>query len=60
MEYVMNDASGRASLAKDEVTKKLRSWWKDKTINDDEWRSWAGRIVVKWSPSDHGGLSENA
>jgi hypothetical protein len=56
MEYVVNGESGKASLSGHKITKNLRGWWKDKTINDDEWRSWAGKVIVKWSPSDRGGL----
>lgn len=33
-----------------EVTDKLRAWWKTKTLPDDEWKAWAGSVQVKWSP----------
>jgi type I restriction enzyme R subunit len=55
MDYVLNGRSGKESLSKDEITKHLRGWWRDKTITDDEWRSWAGKVIVKWRPADRGG-----
>jgi hypothetical protein len=60
MEYVMNGESRKASLSKEEITKHLRGWWKDKTLNDNEWRSWAGKVIVKWSPADRGGAPNHA
>jgi hypothetical protein len=60
LEYVMNRETGNALVSKNEVIKHLRGWWKDKTINDDEWRSWAGKVIVKWSPADRGGTSNHA
>lgn len=47
MEYVSHSSS---KVAREEVGQKLKAWWKDKTMPEDEWRSWAGSVVVKWSP----------
>ena len=49
MQYLANDGVG--IIAKDEVTKHLRAWWKEKTLDDDTWRAWAGQVIVKWAPA---------
>jgi hypothetical protein len=60
MEYLATDGAGNASVSKDEVTKKLRAWWREKTVTDDAWRSWAGKIIVKWTPVGLGGHANEA
>jgi hypothetical protein len=60
MEYAEKDGAGNASVTKDEVTRQLRGWWREKTITDDEWRSWAGKIIVKWIPADLRGSANDA
>ena len=50
MEYFGTGAGDEAEVSREEVGKHLRAWWKAKTMPDDAWRSWAGNIVVKWSP----------
>lgn len=52
MEYSIEGGSDNTLLSKQEITQKLRAWWRDKAINDDEWRSWAGTVIVKWLPAD--------
>lgn len=47
MEYLGDSAS---KVSREEVTQRLRAWWKDKTLSDEQWRSWAENVVVKWSP----------
>jgi type I restriction enzyme, R subunit len=48
MDYVAYGNGDSSTIAKDEVTKKLRAWWKDKSISEEEWRSWAQGIHVCW------------
>jgi hypothetical protein len=48
MEYLGD--GGTSPISKDEVISQLRSWWKNKTLSDEDWRSWASRVVVKWRP----------
>jgi hypothetical protein len=50
MQYFASDADGASTVAKEEVTRHLRSWWRGKTIDYDAWRAWAGKVIVKWSP----------
>jgi hypothetical protein len=35
-----------------EFTQKLRDWWRNKSITDDEWEQWASEITVKWVPTN--------
>ena len=52
MEYVAYADGESSMIAKDEVTKKLRAWWKDKSVSEEEWRSWAEGVAVRWSVKD--------
>ncbi len=52
MEYFANGGEGSPKVPRNEVGKRLTAWWKDKTMSQDEWRSWARNVVVKWSPVD--------
>jgi len=47
MEYLTDEGS---EVSREELGKKLKAWWKEKTISDDQWRSWAEGVQVKWSP----------
>jgi hypothetical protein len=49
MKYFASDGGG--VIAKDEVTKYLRAWWKEKTLDDNAWRAWAEQVIVNWAPS---------
>ena len=37
------------SVPMESVIAKLRAWWKDKAIEQEEWEKWAERITVRWS-----------
>jgi type I restriction enzyme R subunit len=41
----------------EEVARKLAAWWKDKTMTDAEWKAWASKIEVRWTPAE---LKESA
>jgi hypothetical protein len=51
MEYLESDSLEALKVSRDEICKQLKAWWKDKTMTDDQWRSWAGKIVVRWFPA---------
>jgi hypothetical protein len=51
MQYSAKNSDGDEKVAKEEVARNLRAWWKDKKIDDDAWRAWAGKVIVKWSPA---------
>ncbi len=50
IQYLAHEAGQSAEVSKEEVAKHVRAWWRDKTIDDDAWRSWAGKVIVKWTP----------
>jgi hypothetical protein len=52
LDYLGMAAMQLFKLSREELGKKVKAWWKDKTMSDDEWRSWAGNVVVKWSLID--------
>jgi type I restriction enzyme R subunit len=58
MEYMRNSSNDGSKVSRAEVSKKLKAWWKDKTLPDDEWRAWAENVVVKWSPISGGEASQ--
>jgi hypothetical protein len=37
-------------VSSQEFYSKLRAWWKEKTITDSEWQTWASDIRVWWTP----------
>jgi hypothetical protein len=51
MQYCADDADGAEKVSKEDVAKHLKAWWRDKKIDDDAWRAWAGKVIVKWSPA---------
>lgn len=44
-------ADGKAVPA-EEIARKLASWWKDKTMTEGEWKEWASKINVFWTPAN--------
>lgn len=51
MQYYSDDAEGADNVSSQDVAKHLKAWWRDKKIDDDAWKAWAGKIIVKWSPA---------
>jgi type I restriction enzyme R subunit len=45
MQYVGEKGT---KISAQQVTAKLKAWWKDKSMSDDEWKAWAGAVQVKW------------
>lgn len=37
------------SLSRLELATRVRSWWKDKTMPESAWHSWASNVRVQWS-----------
>lgn len=35
-------------VSQDEVIEKLRSWWKEKSLSDEEWTNWSSSVEVAW------------
>ena len=41
--------SGESSLVTpSEFAGRLRDWWKNKTMTEDEWKQWAAGVDVRW------------
>jgi hypothetical protein len=51
MEYLAMDSDGPKELSGSEAVARLRAWWKDKSITEEEWTRWASATVVRWSVS---------
>ena len=45
---LQTDLQGGRKIAVSEFRKVLTSWWRGKMISDDDWRSWASNVSVKW------------
>jgi hypothetical protein len=50
MRYFTDEHDGAATVSKEEVASHLTSWWKKREIDDDAWRAWAGKVIVRWAP----------
>ena len=54
MDYIDQRGEYASNVTQDEVSNRLKAWWKTKTMTDEEWRSWAGNVKVTWRPVDLG------
>lgn len=54
MEFHSDQQEG-AQITSADFIKILSSWWREKTLSDDEWRSWASNITIKWIPAEREG-----
>jgi len=46
MRYRTHDGS---EVTDAEVSEKLRSWWRERTLSEDEWKHWSRNVLVEWS-----------
>jgi type I restriction enzyme R subunit len=44
-----------AEIPADVLASKLASWWRHKTMTEAEWKEWASKIEVLWTPSGRNG-----
>jgi type I restriction enzyme R subunit len=49
MEYLA-DGEQEVEILPDEVGRKVRAWWKEQSLSDEEWRDWASHTRVQWRP----------
>jgi hypothetical protein len=45
-----SSATSNKPVTQTELNQKLKAWWKDKTLSDEEWKEWASSINIKWEP----------
>jgi hypothetical protein len=50
LEYLAADSNGRKEVSTAEVVQRLRAWWKDRSLSDEQWKAWAGATLVQWTP----------
>ncbi|MCP4698451.1 MAG: DEAD/DEAH box helicase family protein [Gammaproteobacteria bacterium] len=50
MELQSGEQNG-APIPVSDFLKMLTSWWRTKTLSDDEWHNWASNVIVKWIPA---------
>lgn len=50
LQYLTADADERKEVSTAEVFQRLRGWWKDHSLSDEEWKAWAGATLVRWKP----------
>lgn len=50
MGYFLEIQGRKTLIPKSEVAGWLKAWWRDKIITEDQWRLWASRLVVSWTP----------
>jgi len=48
----LSDSGELAEGSNTEVTRRLREWWRDKSIGDEDWKRWASGIAVEWTPAN--------
>jgi type I restriction enzyme R subunit len=50
MKYIdSSDDSVTEAISDENVSQRLKAWWKNKTLDNTAWRTWAGGVLVKWS-----------
>jgi hypothetical protein len=45
-----NETTPNPEVPITEVMAKLQAWWKDHSMSDEEWKSWASNTIVQWTP----------
>jgi hypothetical protein len=50
MKYFAGKGGASAIISNEDVQQRLKAWWKDKSLDDDAWRAWASKVIVKWIP----------
>jgi hypothetical protein len=50
MDYLRDDGDRKSEISPTEVGKKIKAWWKDKTLSDADWEAWAITTHVRWTP----------
>jgi hypothetical protein len=55
MEYVRMAGSQRTTISNEEVAQQLRAWWRDKTLSNADWESWARSVNITWRVATQGG-----
>jgi len=58
MEY--RSKNDTVTLSIEDVTKRLRSWWRNKDTTEEAWRSWAETVSVRWIPIGRTGIRSDA
>lgn len=48
MEYVDRDSTHVDRISTSDVVARLRAWWRDKSLSEDEWKRWATATIVRW------------
>jgi len=56
MKLIYVDTESNDYVSSEVVREKLKQWWKDKTLSDDEWEIWSSKIQMHWVPVNTKGL----
>ena len=56
MKLIYVDAESNNCISAEEVRQKLKQWWKDKTLSDDEWQAWSSKVQMHWVSAGKKGL----
>lgn len=51
LEIRSTDPNGRV-IPPEELIRMLTRWWRDKSITEQEWQTWASQTTVRWIPVD--------
>jgi len=51
MEFRSESLNG-AEVSRSEFIRKLRDWWKNKSLSQSQWSAWASHIQVRWIPAN--------
>lgn len=52
MEFFASGSNGTKEVLRSEASTRLRAWWRDKSISEEEWRLWASTTGVRWRVAD--------
>lgn len=48
MEYLILGDDQEEEISPSEVGRRIKAWWKDKSLPDEEWKRWASSTRVQW------------
>jgi hypothetical protein len=48
MECLERNSTGLKEISNSEVIARLRAWWREKSLSEEQWERWASATVVRW------------
>ena len=49
-----SELQGEAEITPSDFIRKLTDWWRNKSLSEEEWQTWASSTKVRWIPASKG------